>query len=698
MVVKKLAKFICYFPLHRSIIVLTDLQQLYLPMSVYALRMDLFPYKPRKNQIAIMQTIKNTLNVGKNIVFESGTGSGKTICILTSTLEYALENNKKIVYTTRTNAQQRQVILELREIRDKMKDGKDKIFGVGIQGRANMCILARDDLDFASGTADELSKLCSNEKKKAKSAKKGKDQGCIYYRNFIGDKEKVDRILEWAKEDLPTAEEFIEYCGRNKICPYELNKLLVRETSLIIVPYIYVFDMMIRNMLFDWLSVPEEDIILVVDEAHNLPNYIRDLFSAQLSMWMLNSCVSEAEKYGDPSLLGGKTHVSTFCKLLIDILRDLRDTYVYGVLESGVRRGDFKKDDAFIPSHEFESEILSRLKITSKSLHDIIGDLMAYGEKIREYRQKENKLPRSYLHKLGIFLDFWISLEMNQYAKLIVDASQGKNPRIESFCLDPSIGTGILREFHSSIHMSGTLEPLEEYRDSLGLSKDTEMVSYPSPFPIDNRRIFFVSDVTTKYSEMARDKKIIPRMGQHVTDVCNTFPRNTIVFFPSFNTLSMFRNKGGFDGIRRRLYIEEQEMSQSALMDLVSDFKKCGLREGDGATLFSVMGGRISEGMDFPAEQLEIAVIVGIPYPKPTARQRGLQKYYDLKFRKGWEYTVEAPTARKLMQSIGRLIRDENDRGVAIILDRRASRFKKYIKDLEESKDLLEDIESFMDN
>jgi len=100
--------------------------------------------------------------------------------------------------------------------------------------------------------------------------------------------------------------------------------------------------------------------------------------------------------------------------------------------------------------------------------------------------------------------------------------------------------------------------------------------------------------------------------------------------------------------------------------------------------------------MDFPAEQLEIAVIVGIPYPKPTARQRGLQRYYDLKFRKGWEYTVEAPTARKLLQSIGRLIRTENDRGVAIILDKRAPRFKKFIKELYESKDPLNDIKNFI--
>jgi len=294
---------------------------------------------------------------------------------------------------------------------------------------------------------------------------------------------------------------------------------------------------------------------------------------------------------------------------------------------------------------------------------------------------KDGKLPRSYLHKLGLFLDFWISLEMNQYSKLVVDASGGKNPRIEAYCLDPSVGTEIIRDFHSSIHMSGTLEPLEEYRDSIGLTKNTELVGYPSPFPKQNRKILFVGDVTTKYDEINKDEKIIKRMQNYVTSVCNTFPKNTIVFFPSFNIMSMFKNQIDLDNINRGVYFEEQEMSQTALMELVSDFKQHGNQNEGGATLFSVIGGRISEGMDFPAEQLEIAVIVGIPYPKPTARQRGLQRYYDIKFGKGWEYTVEAPTARKLLQSIGRLIRDENDRGVAVILDRRAPRFKKYIRD-----------------
>jgi len=160
----------------------------------------------------------------------------------------------------------------------------------------------------------------------------------------------------------------------------------------------------------------------------------------------------------------------------------------------------------------------------------------------------------------------------------------------------------------------------------------------------------------------------------------------------------MFQKDGYFAEIQRCLYIEQQHMSQSELMDLVTDFKSCGDGNGNTAALFTVMGGRISEGMDFPAEQLEIAVIVGIPYPKPTARQRGLQNYYDQKFGKGWEYTVQAPAARKMLQAIGRLIRKEDDRGVAVILDKRAPRFHQYIKEMQESKNLLRDIDWFMNH
>jgi len=652
---------------------------------------ELFPYSLRKNQKEIMQEITDTLTQRRQFAFESGTGSGKTICVLAAALAFALENNKKIIYTTRTNAQQQQVIFELRAIKKKAKD--KRIYGVGMQGRGNMCLLAREDPEIQNGNSEELSKFCSHQKKLAVS---GKNKGCNYYRSYLGDKDRVETIMAWTQKHLPTAEEFIDACEKQKICPYEINKLIVHDALVVVVPYVYVFDKAIRIKLFDWLSISEEDVILVVDEAHNLPDYLRELFSAELSTWMLNSCLLEADHFGDPSLSDGRVTVAAFCKELMDVVNDLRDTYVYGILEGGIQRINHEKNDAFIPSHELEIELLSRLKITSKTLKDIISDLLAYGEKIQEYKQKDGKLPRSYLHKLGLFLGFWITIEMDQYIKLILDNGEGKNPRVEAYCLDPSIGTDILKQVHCSIHMSGTLEPLDEYRDSLGLPLETKLAVYLSPFPPENRKIFFVRDVTTRYDELMKDKTIMPQMWRHVSGICNTFQKNIMVFFPSFNTLSMFRKNGHFAEIQRCLYIEEQRMSQSELMELVTDFKSCGDGNGDGAALFSVMGGRISEGMDFPAEQLEIAVIIGIPYPKPTARQRGLQNYYDQKFGKGWEYTVQGPAARKMLQAIGRLIRNENDRGVAVILDKRAPRFHQYIKDMQESRDLLSDIRSFM--
>jgi DNA excision repair protein ERCC-2 len=243
--------------------------------------------------------------------------------------------------------------------------------------------------------------------------------------------------------------------------------------------------------------------------------------------------------------------------------------------------------------------------------------------------------------------------------------------------------------------MSGTLEPLEEYRDSIGLIKENiELVSYPPAFPIENRRILYVKDVTTRYEEINTKKEIAEKIIRYISEICNNFSRNTIVFFPSFDVLSMFLNNKITSTIDREVYIERREMSQIELMDMIDDFK---LAEGkEGSILFSVIGGRISEGMDFPAEQLEIVIIVGIPYPKPTAKQKGLQRYYDLKFGKGWEYAVEAPTARKLMQAIGRLIRKEDDKGIAIILDKRANRFRKYIRDLKESRNVLEEIDDFI--
>jgi len=122
----------------------------------------------------------------------------------------------------------------------------------------------------------------------------------------------------------------------------------------------------------------------------------------------------------------------------------------------------------------------------------------------------------------------------------------------------------------------------------------------------------------------------------------------------------------------------------------VSDFK---LAPGK-ALLHAIAGGRVSEGIDFPGAEMELAVIAGIPYPKPTAKQRAFQHFCELRFGRGWEHAVKAPTARKLQQAVGRLIRSDTDRGVALVLDKRAVHFIDTLS-ARRTSDPANDIEEF---
>jgi len=674
---------------------------------------QLFPYEFRPSQKKILDNLTTTLDSKTHLVLEAGTGSGKTVCALAPALAYALKYQKKIIYLTRTNSQQRQVIYELREIAKKYDElqpeqigveDKPDLYIVGLQGRLKLCPMLNQDPELSGATAEELSKICTDLKRitiqimknsgeggdgsgiyqtKVKYGRKfSRKNGCGYYANV----QKYDKniIQTWAKSNLPTAEELMDYCRSNELCPYEVNKLLLEDAVVVTAPYVYVFQQHIRNRLMEWLNTNPEDLVLIIDEAHNLPDYAREIGSAELSLYTLNQAIKESRKFKNPKLLT-KIEVGFFCEHLKEIIMDLVGEYI-------------NEDDGFIPPNELETEIMSRLTLTSNKLRLLINDLIIHGEIIQDQKRKRGKLPRSYIHSVGLFLLFWTSLESGEvdginissdkYAKLI---KNGDNSKIEAYCLDPSVVTHVINQFASSCCMSGTLKPLDEFQASIGLpDKETVAVSYPSPFPVENRAVYYISDVTTKYDVISSDKSVVEKMENYIQNICNGFDKNILVFFPSFGLMQQFLDDGVHQGLKNRFYIEQQTMNQNLLMDLVENFKV-----QENGTLFSVVGGRISEGLDFPAETLEIIIIAGIPYPKPTAKQRALEHYYDTKFGKGWDYTVNAPTTRKLLQSIGRLIRDENDRGVVLILDKRANRFKEYIEGIRPSIDPIVDIQKF---
>jgi len=152
-----------------------------------------------------------------HLVLESGTGTGKTVCALCGALEFCKSRGKKLLYVTRTNSQQRQVMLELRGISERMN-----VFGVALQGRKHMCPLAESDQELSKGNPEELSKVCSERKAKVI---KGDEEACKYYAATVS--EDLQPVMRYSREELPTAEEFVAYCVDRGLCPYEICKMHV---------------------------------------------------------------------------------------------------------------------------------------------------------------------------------------------------------------------------------------------------------------------------------------------------------------------------------------------------------------------------------------------------------------------------------------------------------------------------------------
>ncbi|MCD6481372.1 MAG: ATP-dependent DNA helicase [Thermoplasmata archaeon] len=600
--------------------------------------MNLFPYKPRRNQEKIVRVIEDALRDGKHLILEAPAGSGKTICSLAAALSFAKENGMGIVYLTRTNSQQKQAIKELKEM------NVEGIRAVSIQGRANMCLLMEEipSLQEKYAGNEEVARLCRARKKKSMEALRGEkvENRCPFFENFIltRDDLKFDRVV--------AAEELMEYGRKYRICAYEVNKMLARKADIIIAPYIYIFDEFLRESFISNFGYALENSILIVDEAHNLPDFCRELLSFSLSLNTVKGALKEVEDYGinDSQLL----HLM---EALERILERMKNDIQFS-----------ETSDALLPENKLTEE-MKREGVDVAKLKDMGERMVTYGDIIADIKESRNMIPRSFVRSVGNFLLRWI--EMNEKWVKIVEKNED-SIKIEGYCLDASLASSIINSFYASIHMSGTLQPMDEYRDSMGI--DASMATFPSPFPEKNRKIIYVNGVSTRYY---MDDAMVEKIVRGLEKIFSTIERNTLVLFPSYSVLGRFLEK---INVKRGLYMEERGERQESIMGKLSEFKE------KGGIFLSVMGGRLAEGIDFPSEELEMVIIVGIPYPPPSAKQGALQAYYDAKYGDGWKYVMEASAIRKMMQAIGRLIRSENDRGVAIIFDERAKRFRKYMK------------------
>ncbi len=599
-------------------------------------RADLFPYEYRPGQRELVRFISNTVDDGMSPVVEAGTGTGKTVSALAATLPTVLERGMKVIYLTRTKSQQKQVIREAAAI-------GHGILCVGLQGRtAASCPMMRDDPDLASGTSEEISKLCSEYKRR--------DAGecrCRFYANI--EHTDIESWVERIREEHPEPEGFARLCEEAELCPYEMLKYALPHADVIAASYPFVFMPQILARLVDWIGIPLHRTVIVVDEAHNLPDYLRDVQTFEYSRAALDLAEKEARENGDSEVHEGLT--------VTDIVGVLREVLGYAVKEYLI------DDDGILPPYFLEDELMSRLGMTSVSIMRIVQALEDIGDSIAERKKQRRKLPRSYIGSMGRFMRAWLTGSEKCHVRLVLG---GDNPCFQSYCMDPSGASDPLNECFASVHMSGTLEPIDAYIRDIGLDRAVP-TTLNGFFPRENLLTLYSDEVSMRYEDRFIESNYA-RLRQLLYDTVNSVRVNTAVFFPSYQFMDRMLDDGVASDLGRDIYYERRDMPQEELMEVFDSF-----RTSEGSVLFCVTGGRISEGLDFPDKSLELAVLIGIPYPKPTAKMRAMTRYYDAKFGDGRLYVSIIPASRKMRQSIGRLIRSETDRGVAVILDRRAA-------------------------
>lgn len=590
----------------------------------------------RDHQNELILEINKAINQGTNLVAHAPTGLGKTAAAIGPALAYAIENDKTVFFLTSRHTQHKIAIDTLKQIKKTFEINFDV---VDLVGKKWMCPVTGVDKLYSS----EFSEYCKNARE---------NNSCEFYIN-TKDKSKMSVIASNAIKNIKIlmpidAEKLYEMTVEDKLCPYEISMSLAAKAKIIIADYYYIFHDKIRDTLLSKSSKELEDCIVIVDEAHNLPNRIKDLATQRLTNNILRRAITEAKKYQ-------LTDITEYVVQIHDIFLNY---------SKGLKAGDEKT----ISKHDF----LNKIKNIA-DYDNLLSQLELAAINIRESQKQ------SYLGSISAFLESWRGDDLGFTRIFSFAESRHEELLTLSYrCLDPSIITSdIINQTHSTILMSGTLTPTEMYVETLGIKNVFQNI-YDSPFPEENRLNLIVPGVSTKFT--MRNEKEYQNMAEICAKIVDNVPGNCSIFFPSYYMMSSVSKY--FDTKTSKTVIKELSgMTKSEKAEIFDKFKEY---KHTGAVLLGAITGSFGEGVDLPGDLLKCVIIVGLPLSKPDLETKSLIDYYDKKFSKGWDYGYTAPAFNKTLQGAGRCIRTETDKGVIVFLDDRYAwnnYFKYFPKD-----------------
>ncbi len=557
-----------------------------------------FPFdKYRKGQRELAVGVYKTIKDCKKGYFQAPTGIGKTISTLFPTIKALGEGLVEKVFYLTAKTITRQVAEEAIKT---MNEKGLKLKAVTLTAKDKICPM-------------EITK-CSPE-------------NCPYAK---GHYDRVNDCLfdVISHENLITRECMEAYAIKHNVCPFELSLDIALWVDCVICDYNYVFDP--RVYLKRFFLDGEKNYAFLIDEAHNLVDRAREMFSAQLNKQDFLTMKGSIENKDV------KRALNSINKFFIEKKKQLdSNTFI-------VEKGE------------------------PKELYPLIHGFLAVTERyLIESKETNDEL-------LELFFKAFQFLRISEFYGdnyITYHEKDGSDVKTKIFCLDPSIQLkeGLDRG-KSSIFFSATLNPLPFYQDLLGGEENDYLLSLPSPFEPKKMKII-VNNISTYYKD--RDESL-EQIAKNLFTLVMGRKGNYFAFFPSYT----YMNRVYEQFIQRypmiSVILQDNSMDEKQREDFLNEF----VTDKEKYMLaFGVLGGIFSEGIDLVGDKLIGVAIIGVGLPQLCLERDLISDYFN-QVGLGYEYSYMYPGFNKVLQGAGRLIRTESDRGILLLMDKRYNDYR----------------------
>jgi len=448
---------------------------------------------------------------------------------------------------------------------------------------------------------------------------------CLYARGFY-DKLKIlqghmrDKLL-WSGEDFSAlAEEYL-------ICPFELSMEWALEADVLIGDFNHLFDPVVSLKRF---FQREDPITVLVDESHNLPDRVRDLYSVSL----------------------GKKAVMHYRRALKDSFPSLgRALQRLNALMLELR----KELDAESLEHCILEELPQSIIKEARKILNLTEIIL---------RDNQNQEARHLCNNLFFEIRFFLYIEEIQGdSHRILQRRKGSDLFLEFLCLDPSpYVVESLEKCHSTVFFSATLSPKDYFSRLILGEAEHRWVQIPSPFPPENCLVINRNDIDTRYR--GREKSL-PAIVEAISGLWTSYQGHHLYFFPSYAYMEqvalLWEEQYGQTPVCqwKNMTLEERE-TFLGLFD-----------KNEPQIVFSVMGGVFSEGVDLQGDKLSALGLISVGFPSFCLERELMREYFQDINGKGFDYAYSYPGWHRVLQAAGRLIRSETDRGIILMIGQR---------------------------